>query len=99
MRTDDGNLYILRRNISADDWTLESFRPSKHNGRSALSGSEVARQILRDETYLPNPGRVAVSLGPLVVPNATTENDWHEIVRLRDATREIVAHCSGEPLL
>jgi len=26
VRTDDGNLYILRRNTSADEWTLESFR-------------------------------------------------------------------------
>ena len=29
VRTDDGNLYILRRNISADEWTLESFRQLK----------------------------------------------------------------------
>ena len=26
VRTDDGNLYILRRNVSADEWHLESFR-------------------------------------------------------------------------
>jgi len=26
VRTDDGNLYILRRNTSADEWTLESCR-------------------------------------------------------------------------
>jgi len=58
-----------------------------------------ARQILRDERYLPNPGRVTVTLGPLVVPNPATENDWHEIVQLRDATRQIVSRCSGEPLL
>ena len=29
VRTDDGNLYILRRNTSADEWTLESFRQLK----------------------------------------------------------------------
>ena len=29
VRTDDGNLYILRRSISADAWTLESFRQLK----------------------------------------------------------------------
>ena len=62
-------------------------------------GVRGARQILRDETYLPNPGRVTVTLGPLVVPNPATENNWREIVRLRDATREIVSRCSGEPLL
>jgi len=26
VRADDGNLYILRRNTSADEWTLETFR-------------------------------------------------------------------------
>ena len=25
VRTDDGNLYILRRNTAVDAWTLESF--------------------------------------------------------------------------
>ena len=29
VRTDDGNLYVLRRNNSADEWTLESFRQLK----------------------------------------------------------------------
>jgi hypothetical protein len=30
VRTDDGNLYILRHNTSADDWTLESFPAVKY---------------------------------------------------------------------
>jgi hypothetical protein len=29
VRTDDCNLYILRRNTSADEWMLESFRQLK----------------------------------------------------------------------
>ena len=29
VRTDDGNLYVLRHNTSADEWTLESFRQLK----------------------------------------------------------------------
>ena len=58
-----------------------------------------ARQILRDKTRLPRPGRVTVSFGPLVVPDPSAGNDWHEIVRLRDATREIIANGTGEPLL
>jgi len=58
-----------------------------------------ARQILRDETRLPRPGRVVVTFGPLVCPDPSAGNDWHEIVRLRDATREIIASNSGEPLL
>ncbi|HXW18366.1 MAG TPA: lysophospholipid acyltransferase family protein, partial [Candidatus Acidoferrales bacterium] len=63
-----------------------------------------ARQILRDKTLLPKHGRVEVTLGPLVLPrielNAGAEEaDWHEIVRLRDTVREIVAQNTGEPLL
>ncbi|MGD0401879.1 MAG: AMP-binding protein [Candidatus Acidiferrales bacterium] len=58
-----------------------------------------ARQMLRDKTKLPRPGRVTLTFGPLVTPNAAAGNDWHEIVRLRDSTREIIAKNSGEPLL
>jgi fatty-acyl-CoA synthase len=58
-----------------------------------------ARQILRDKTKLPRPGRVTLTFGPLVTPNPAAGNDWHEIVRLRDSTRDIIAKNSGEPLL
>jgi fatty-acyl-CoA synthase len=58
-----------------------------------------ARHILRDHTLLPRPGRVTVTLGPLVQPDPAAGDDWREIVRLRDTTREIIARNSGEPLL
>ena len=58
-----------------------------------------ARRILRDGTYLPRPGRVTVTFGPLITPNPAAGDDWQEIVRLRDTTREIIARNSGEPLL
>jgi 1-acyl-sn-glycerol-3-phosphate acyltransferase len=58
-----------------------------------------ARELLRDLTWLPKPGRVTLTFGPLVWPRAGTRNDWHEIVRLRDQTREIIARGVGEPLL
>lgn len=58
-----------------------------------------AREILRDKTYLPRPGSVTVTFGPLVLPKRVEGDRWPEIVRLRDATREIVARNSGEPLL
>jgi fatty-acyl-CoA synthase len=58
-----------------------------------------ARQILRDKTRLPRPGRVTISFGPLVAPDPSAGNDWHEIVRLRDTTREIIARGTGESLL
>jgi 1-acyl-sn-glycerol-3-phosphate acyltransferase len=58
-----------------------------------------ARQILRDGTYLPRPGRVTVTFGPLVTPDRAAGGDWREIIRLRDATREIISTNTGEPLL
>ncbi|MDR3721959.1 MAG: AMP-binding protein [Candidatus Acidoferrales bacterium] len=58
-----------------------------------------ARRILRDHTYLPRPGRVTVTFGPPIAPDPAAGDDWREIVRLRDATREIIARNSGEPML
>jgi len=58
-----------------------------------------ARQILRDKTILPRPGRITVTYGPLLVPGRARGDNWHEIVRLRDETREIIARGAGEPLL
>jgi fatty-acyl-CoA synthase len=58
-----------------------------------------ARHILRDHTLLPRPGRLTLTLGPLVAPDPAAGDDWREIVRLRDRTREIIAQNSGEPLL
>jgi len=58
-----------------------------------------ARQILRDGKFLPRPGKISVTFGPLVKPDPAAGDDWREIVRLRDATREIMARNSGEPLL
>jgi len=65
----------------------------------SLAGS---RNFLRDGTYLPNPGNIVVTLSPPIYPrpagNSQTAN-WQELVRLRDASREAIAHFSGEPLL
>jgi fatty-acyl-CoA synthase len=58
-----------------------------------------AREILRDHTTLPRPGRLTVTFGPLVEPDPAAPADWNEIVRLRDATRAIIARNTGEPLL
>ena len=58
-----------------------------------------ARQVLRDKTILPRPGRINITYGPLVFPNRADGDDWREIVRLRDTTREIIARGADEPLL
>lgn len=58
-----------------------------------------ARKILRDRTYWPKPGRLTMTIGPLVQPDPKAGDNWQEIVRLRDQTREIIARNVGEPLL
>ena len=58
-----------------------------------------ARKILPDQAYLPRFGKVTVTLGPLMTPEPDAGNDWREIIRLRDETREIIARNAGESLL
>ena len=68
-----------------------------------------AREILRDKTVLPKFGHIEVKFGPLVAPHTDSASrpnggtaeqaDWHEIVRMRDTVREIIAENTGEPLL
>jgi len=62
----------------------------------AISG---ARRILRDETRLPRPGKITATFGPILRPDPKAGDDWREIVRLRDTTREIIGRNTGEPLL
>jgi 1-acyl-sn-glycerol-3-phosphate acyltransferase len=67
----------------------------------ALAGT---RKILRDGTYLPRPGNVTITVLPPIYPrtagNASEEGSgWHELIRLRDATRDAIVPHSGEPLL
>src|ERR1700723_2493457 len=58
-----------------------------------------ARQILRDKTLLPRPGHVTVTFSAPIAPDPAAGDDWHEIVRLRDETRETIALNSGEALI
>ena len=64
------------------------------------------RQFLRDGTYLPRRTSVTITLSPPIYPNVVSEtakaeegSAWHELIRLRDTTRETIARHSGEPLL
>jgi 1-acyl-sn-glycerol-3-phosphate acyltransferase len=64
------------------------------------------RRFLRDGTYLPRPTSVTITVSPPVYPRAATGAAeakealaWHELIRLRDTTRETIARHSGEPLL
>ncbi len=64
------------------------------------------RKILRDGTYLPRPSNVTITIHPPIYPQTTggtkdqaESSGWHELIRLRDATREAIGQDSGEPIL
>ncbi len=69
------------------------------------------RKFLRDRTYLPRPTSVTITLSPPIYPQATTSGTapvaptntesagWHDLIRLRDQTREAIARHAGEPML
>jgi hypothetical protein len=52
------------------------------------------RSIMRDGTWLPRRGAIAITVAPPVTPDGS---DWNATLRLRDRVRaEIFKHC-GEP--
>jgi len=64
------------------------------------------RKILRDGTYLPRPSSVTITIHPPIYPQTVSNakdqaesSGWHELIRLRDATREAIGRDSGEPIL
>lgn len=63
------------------------------------------RRFLRDGTILPRPTHVTITISPPIYPRALTSaqraesSDWHELVRLRDITRDAIAAHAEEPLL
>ena len=86
---------------------LGAFKAAVATGAPIVPISlEGTRKILRDGTYLPRPGSVKITVHPPIYPreggNQRSTGDgsgWRELIRLRDATREVIARDSGEPLL
>jgi fatty-acyl-CoA synthase len=79
---------------------LGAFKAAVATGRPIVPvGLCGVRSILRDETVLPRPGRVSVTILPPIYPEKRPGRDWAEIIRLRDAARTALAPSTGEPLL
>jgi fatty-acyl-CoA synthase len=87
---------------------LGAFKAAVATGAPIIPVSLAgARQILREGTWLPRRGNVTITLSPPVVPqklngkyaDSSGAGDWHQLIRLRDATRAAIASHSGEPLL
>jgi fatty-acyl-CoA synthase len=64
------------------------------------------RKFLREGTYLPRPTSVTITLSAPIYPHLAStaadgseSSDWHELIRLRDQTREAIARHVGEPVL
>ena len=86
---------------------LGAFKAAVATGVPILPVSLAGtRRFLRDGTYLPRPGHVTITLSPPIYPRTASEtadsadsSGWHELIRLRDATRDAIARHSGEQLL
>jgi 1-acyl-sn-glycerol-3-phosphate acyltransferase len=64
------------------------------------------RRFLRDGTYLPRPTSVTITIHPPIYPQMAGKasdhaesSGWHELIRLRDATRAAIGRHTGEPIL
>jgi acyl carrier protein len=82
---------------------LGAFKASVATGAPIIPVSIAgSRQVLRDGTILPRPSHVRITISLPIYPqakgNSQSEN-WQELVRLRDATREAIAKFAGEPIL
>lgn len=82
---------------------LGAFKAAMATGAPILPVSIAGtRKILRDGNYLPRPGNITITLCEPIQPRANGKESgggWHEVVRLRDATREAIARHAGEPTL
>ena len=86
---------------------LGAFKAAVATGAPIIPVSLAGtRRFLRDGTYLPRPTDVTITLHAPIYPQTTgsasehpESSGWHELIRLRDATREAIVRHAGEPLL
>src|SRR5712671_642529 len=86
---------------------LGAFKAAVATGAPIIPVSLAGtRRFLRDATYLPRPTSVVITLAPPIYPNKAASTNsladssgWHELIRLRDATRATIVRYAGEPLL
>jgi 1-acyl-sn-glycerol-3-phosphate acyltransferase len=85
---------------------LGAFKAAVAAGVPIIPVSLVGtRRFLRDRTYLPRPTSVTITVSAPIYPRVGDAyaggegSDWHELIRLRDQTREAIARHVPEPLL
>jgi 1-acyl-sn-glycerol-3-phosphate acyltransferase len=93
--------------VGVRPFQLGAFKAAVATGAPIIPVSLAGtRRFLRDGTYLPRPTNITVTLSPPIYPttaastnNSADSSGWHELIRLRDATRAAIVRYSGEPLL
>jgi 1-acyl-sn-glycerol-3-phosphate acyltransferase len=86
---------------------LGAFKAAVASGAPIIPVSLAGtRRFLRDGTYLPRPTSVTITIHPPIYPQTPDSpsehpesSGWHELIRLRDATREAIGQDSGDPIL
>jgi 1-acyl-sn-glycerol-3-phosphate acyltransferase len=85
---------------------LGAFKAAVATGAPIIPVSLAGtRKFLRDGTYLPRPTKVTITISPAIYPRAAGSGDssesadWHELIRLRDQTREAIARHVHEHIL
>jgi 1-acyl-sn-glycerol-3-phosphate acyltransferase len=111
LRQGDSIFVFPEGTFTAEDgvrpFQLGAFKAAVSAGAPIIPVSLAgARRFLRDRTILPRPSSVTITLSPPIYPQqvsassqGTESSGWHDLIRLRDATREAIARYSGEPLL
>jgi len=104
---DGDSVFVFPEGTFVPEQGVRPFQLGAFNAAVATGAQVVpvslagTRRFLCDGTYLPKPTSVTITLSPPLRPKTLEPDasDWHEVVRLRDATREQIARYSGEPLL
>jgi 1-acyl-sn-glycerol-3-phosphate acyltransferase len=111
LRNGDSVFIFPEGTFTRDDgvrpFQLGAFKAAVASGAPIVPVSLAGtRKFLRDGTYLPRPTSVTITLHPPIYPqtpgNASghaESSGWHELIRLRDATREAIGRHAGEPIL
>jgi 1-acyl-sn-glycerol-3-phosphate acyltransferase len=111
LRRGDSVFVFPEGTFTADDgirpFQLGAFKAAVAAGVPIVPVSLAGtRKFLREGTYLPRPTRVTITLSAPIYPHLASaaadgseSSDWHELIRLRDQTREAIARHVGEPVL
>jgi fatty-acyl-CoA synthase len=111
LRNGDSVFVFPEGTFTADDgvrpFQLGAFKAAVEAGAPIIPVSLAGtRRFLREGTYLPRPTSVTITLSAPIYPQSaagassnTESAGWHDLIRLRDQTREAIGRHAGEPVL